>query len=81
MADVPVGNEPLINPYGGEWAIMRPKLAARVGELRDQLEAGTGVDERIRGEIAGLRWIQENIEPTSPLIASSNYFPAGQSAT
>lgn len=65
--------EPLMNPKG-EWAIVRPKLEARIKELRDDLEDGRGDVEHIRGEIAGLRWFQKQIEPELPLSEPTSYF-------
>jgi hypothetical protein len=63
----------------GEWVIIRRMIETRIHELRDQLEAsgyGADQDNKLRGEIAGLRWLVTEIEPAKPVAEPAHYFPA-----
>lgn len=52
----------LISPTSGEWPILKGRIIERIEKLRDDLEQyGTG--DEIRGEIAGLRWLINEVEP------------------
>jgi hypothetical protein len=62
----------------GDWQIIRPALLRRIEELREMLERGgadQNIDNRTRGEIAGLRWLIGEVELPLPASDSPGYAP------
>lgn len=60
----------------GDWQIIRPHIDARINELRELLEGGghdINHDNKIRGEIAGLRWLITEVESPKPDAPPAGY--------
>lgn len=56
----------MIDRHSATWAAMRRLIDTRIEKLRSDLET-PGVDPAgLRGEIASLRWIIAQAEPTPP---------------
>jgi hypothetical protein len=65
------------------WLTLRRKIRERIEKLRDDLEVVGADPDYVRGQIAGLRWVIETVEPDAPITdpTSTDYLQVGDSST
>lgn len=57
----------MIDPGSPTWLTLRRRIDERIEKLRDELETPGIEPETFRGQIAALRWLKNEVEPSKPI--------------